>query len=217
MPSTNDELRLAKIRQLEADTRHAILEGDYAVLKIQELTREQGIAGNHPGEDNIFTFYGEVNDKNVHQAMIALSTFSRRTPGCDITIYLTTEGGSGMAGFALYDYIRQLEAKGHKVTIVAIGYCMSMGVTLLQAATDRVATPNTTLLVHEASFDPGHASTSEHEDRVRRTKNLQDRVFAALSEKSNLSVAQIRRKARKNEWEMNAEEALRVGLIDRIA
>lgn len=218
MPSSiYDDLRLAKIEQIKAETRHANLEADYAEWKVKEIAREQGIANNHPGESNIFTFYGEINDKTVYQAMLALSTMANRTPGCDITINLTSEGGSGMAGFALYDFIRGLSAQGHKIIIIAMGYCMSMAVTLLQAADERVATKHTTLLVHEASFDPGHGSTSEQEDRIKRTKDLQESVFSVLAERSGTSIATIRRKSKKNDWSMSAEEALRVGLIDRIA
>lgn len=212
-----EEIRTAKLAKLEAETRRDMLEGDYAALKIAELKREQDIIGNNPGEDNIFSFAGPINDKTVYQAITTLSTFSRRTPGCDITIFLTSPGGSGMAGFALYDYIGQLKAKGHKVTIHVIGYAMSMAVTLLQCASERVISPNSFLLIHEASFDPGEGSTSEHEDHIRRTKMVQERVFRALAQRSNLKIEHIRRKARKNEWMLDAEEALKYGLVDRIS
>lgn len=215
--SAVDELREARLDLLRAQTRHESLEADYAELKLDELKRETAVAKNTGAEENIFTFASEINEKTVYQAIQTLGIFSRRNPGCHITMYLTSNGGQGMAGFALFDYIRELRAKGHTVTIHALGYAMSMAVTLLQAADERVLSKNGFILIHEASFDPGHGSYSDHADQVKRTEMLQDKVFAALAERSTLSVAQIKRKATKNEWQLDAEEALRVGLIDRIS
>jgi len=215
--SAIDELREARLDLLRAQTRHSNFEGDYAELKVAELRREHNVAANSAPEDNILTFAGEITDQTAYKAIQTLGIFHRRDPKCDITILLTSPGGSGYAGFGMYDYINELRELGHKVTIKVLGYAMSMAVTLLQAADERVMAKNAFLLVHEAALDPGFGSYADQKDRLAHTKRLQDKVFASLATRSTLTLATIKRRAHKNDWLIDAEEALKLGLVDRLS
>lgn len=216
--SAVDELREARLDLLRAQTRHESAEAGYAELKLEELTREHNVARNTGAEDNIFTFASDITDENVYKAIQTLGIFSRRRPGSDITMYLTSRGGSTFAGFALYDFISELREKGHKVTIHVLGYAMSMAVTLLQAADERVLSRNGWLLIHEVSVSElGQMTTAELADNVRQSKSIQKRMFDLVAQRSNMTSAAIQRKANKNDWLMTPEEALKHGFIDRIA
>lgn len=217
MTSSSDELRTARIDLYKAEARHATLEGDYAALKIAEETRKQRVDANSAPEDNILTFAGDVTDKSVYTAIQTLGIFSRREPGCDITILLTTPGGSVLAGFALYDYIRQLREKGHKVTIQVIGYAMSMGVTLLQAADERLISPNSFLLIHETSGGGENMTFSQAKDNLKHAQMMQDKMFETLAERGNLTSRQLKAKAARTDWLIDSKEALKHGLVDSIA
>lgn len=214
--SAVDELRAARLDLLREQTRHEKFEADYAEMKVAELARESAVSSNSAPEDNILTFAGEITDKTAYQAIQTLGIFHRRQPGCDITILLTSPGGSGYAGFALFDYLNELREMGHKITIKVLGYAMSMAATLLQAADERIIARNAFLMIHEAGLDPGFGSYADQKDRLAHTKRLQDKVFGEIAERSSLSLATIKRKAHKNDWLIDAEEALKHGLVDRI-
>lgn len=213
-----EDIRAARLAQIEAETRHARLEGDYAELKIAEERRKQAVDANSAPEDNILTFAGDISDKSVYTAIQTLGIFSRRTPGCDIKILLSSPGGSVLAGFALYDYINALKDEGgHKVTIQVVGYAMSMAVTVLQAASERIISPNAFLLIHETSGDNGTMTFSQAKENLKHAEKMQDKMFGALANASNMTVRQLKAKANKSDWLIDSEEALKHGLVDRIA
>lgn len=215
--SAIDELREARLSLLREQTRHESFEADYAELKLSELRREQNVAMNTGAEDNCFTFAGSVNDENVYKAMQTLGIFSRRSPGCDITIYLTSPGGNTYAGFAFYDFLKDLQMKGHKIIIHVFGYAMSMAVPILQAADERILSRNAFLLIHEVSAEMERMTTAQHTDNLKQTQMIQKRMYDLCSARSNMTTAAMQRKSKKFDWLMDAEEALKHGLIDRIA
>jgi ATP-dependent protease ClpP protease subunit len=215
--SAIDELRAARLDLLREQTRHEKFEADYAEMKLGELKRAEDVAMNTGAEDNIFTFAGPVNDENVYKAMQTLGIFSRRDPNCTITIYLTSPGGSTYAGFAFHDFLKELQVKGHRIIIHVFGYAMSMAVPIFQAADERILSRNAFLLIHEVSAEMERMTTAQHTDNLKQTQMIQKKMYDLCSEKSNMTTAAMQRKSKKFDWLMDAEEALKHGLCDRIA
>lgn len=77
-----------------------------------------------------------------------------------ITIHLNNVGGDEYHGNAIFDHIRACKSR---VVIVATGHAMSMGSIMLQAADERIMTPNAKQMIHYGTpvlADPdGHAKT----------------------------------------------------------
>jgi ATP-dependent Clp endopeptidase proteolytic subunit ClpP len=147
--------------------------------------------------------------------MAELGTWSRRTPGSEITVIFNSPGGSVLDGLALFDYLQQLKAIGHPVKTMALGRAASMGAVLLQAGSHRVIGRNAFLLIHEVSHQ-SVGKVSEMEDSVGFTKRLQQRLLAILSERSHLTEREIQRKWARKEWWVDAEEAVELGLADEL-
>jgi ATP-dependent Clp endopeptidase proteolytic subunit ClpP len=213
----DEELRAARIRLMNAEALSKELAAEFGKIQVEEATRNWGLEKNSAHADRIFTFANIVRNETVQQCMRTLDVWARQEPGCDITLVLNSPGGDAFAGFALIDFLNGLRDRGHKITIKVIGAAMSMAVTILQAADERIIGPNGYLMIHEASLELGDLSYSEMVDQSKRTERIQNRVFNILAERSTLSVSNIKRRAKKNDWLLDAEEALRYGFVDRIA
>jgi len=198
----------AELRKLQLETERTLLELD--AMRRNERDRAADARAAH-----VYTFYASVDADTVQQCMAELGTWSRRDPGCEITVIFNSPGGSVLDGLALFDYLRQLRSVGHPVTTMALGRAASMGAVLLQAGSKRVMGRNAFLLIHEVS----HLSVgkvSEMEDGVGFTKRLQQRLLAILAERSTLADREINRRWSRKDWWLDAEEAVALGLADEL-
>jgi ATP-dependent Clp endopeptidase proteolytic subunit ClpP len=188
-------------------------EGAELDTQFQRRNNERELA--EAREALVYTFAGVVGDKTVGDAMTQLGEWSRRFPEAPITVILNTPGGGVFQGLALYDYLLELRAGGHRVTTVTRGFAASMGSVLLQAGDERVVGPNAYVMIHEVSkMDMG--KLSELEDSVAFSKRLYRRLLEILAERSEMNADQIKRKAHKYDWWLDAQEAVEKGFADRI-
>jgi ATP-dependent Clp protease protease subunit len=199
----------------ELELRKLQLETERAGLELEALRRREADSLAEAGRALVYTFYGSVDAESVQQCLAELGRWSRRDPGAPLTVLFNSPGGSVLDGLALFDYLRQLQAQGHHVTTVALGRAASMGAVLLQAGTERVMGENAFLLIHEVS-NTSAGKVSEMEDGVEFSRRLQKRLLAILARRSNLTEVQIQRRWSRKEWWLDAEEALELGLVDRL-
>ena len=161
----------------------------------------------------IYTFYGAVNQTTVEPALIELGNWSRSRPGAPITIIFNSPGGYVHDGMALFDYLLHMRQLGHHVTTIAMGRAASMGGILLQAGDRRVIGPNAFLLIHEVSA--GEIGTvSKIEDSLSYFKKLQEKSIKILTQRSKLTAATLRRRWKRQDWWLDAEEAKALGFAD---
>jgi ATP-dependent Clp protease protease subunit len=133
-----------------------------------------------------------------------------------IKVVLTTNGGALDCAFGMYDLIRHIDqtlALG--VHTVAVGYCYSAGVIVLQAGRQRLATPNATLMIHE-TLTIQFGKMSEVEEDVRFAKELTDRMVKVLTERSKVKPATLRKRIKGRNWWLTADDALKFGFVDAI-
>jgi ATP-dependent Clp endopeptidase proteolytic subunit ClpP len=134
-----------------------------------------------------------------------------------IEFLLSTPGGSADDMFALYDIMRVVKEKCPIVTF-GIGKVMSAGVLLLAAGTkgQRKIGKNCRVMIHSVI---GGTSGSFHnlENEMEEMRYMQEAYLRALSDESNLSVAQLKRMInRKVNVYLSAEEAVKMGIADII-
>jgi ATP-dependent Clp protease protease subunit len=208
-PKTLAEQRAwAEIRKLQLETERTLLE-------LSALRRRERDLIAEPSEAHVYTFYSSVDAESVQQCMAELGQWSRRDPGSPITVIFNSPGGSVLDGLALFDYLRRLRSTGHFVTTMALGRAASMGAVLLQAGDHRVVGENAFLLIHEVS-NHTTGKVSEMEDGVEFTRRLQKRLLAILAGRSTLTEPQIARRWTRNEWWLDAAEAVSLGLADEV-
>lgn len=135
-----------------------------------------------------------------------------------IKIHLMTGGGSCLAGMAMYDAIERVSYK-YPIEIICSGYIMSMGTIILQAGGTRYATKNTTFMVHQVSSYLGDKSikVKDSEEELEETKRINTMIFNILKAKTKMPEELLNEiYEKKKNFYMNAEDALKYGLIDKI-
>ena len=101
----------------------------------------------------------------------------------EVTINISSFGGSVYDGLALYDYLIDL-GQDTVINTVAMGKCMSMAPIIYLAGTNRYAYRNTTFMFHEiSSYVEGQLETLKTE--VKEATRLSKLMASILAEHSN--------------------------------
>lgn len=165
-------------------------------------------------ERKIF-FFGEVNDESCAEAVKKLLYLDMMDKKAEITMYLSTPGGSINAGMALYDTIKLISAP---VKIVVTGIAMSMGSILLSAAKKgkRFLFPNASVMIHQPLIMGEFSGTAaDIHIQAREMERMRDILNKILSDASGQPLEKIR-KDTDRDFFMTAKEAVEYGLADGI-
>jgi len=138
-----------------------------------------------------------------------------------IWIIIDSPGGELTSGLAIYDTIRILVKSGRTVNILAMGDVSSMAGCIMQAGSRRYALPSTQFGVHQARIGPSDEKTevNEMKDNARELDRLNDIVLGLISGRTGMPMKELKRKSKKTDLNLNAQEALSFGphgLIDEI-
>ncbi len=170
---------------------------------------------------NKYIYLGDTEHDGVGERMaeIAIKTIHMIDPikpKKKITIFLNTGGGETKHGVAIYDTIKLCKSP---VEIRVFGSAESMGAVILQGATDRLISFNSTLMLHY-----GSSSISGKPKEIRawqKEYSRQDewmlRLFLeAIKQKNpNIDSAKIH-SILSTDTIFTADEALEIGLVDGI-
>jgi ATP-dependent Clp protease, protease subunit len=158
---------------------------------------------------------GPINSSSVGDVMRDIDYANEQQEFQGIKMVLGSSGGSIYDAITLYDHIRASEKP---VDIIAAGHCMSAAVTILQAGDKRLSYPNTTFMIHPASYSTGQDNLDGVKLKLSQYEKLDETFFELTRKRAGIS---------KEEWEklydpikyFTAEEAKRMGpngLIDDI-
>ena len=206
-----------KIAKLEHEVRSEAASAEAHEMELAKMRDAEADRLAKPGSRtyrqlNIFApIYGNAVDSWIDM----LEHWERRDPGEPIVIRINSPGGDVLDGFALLDTILRLKRKGHHITTHGIGMIASMATILMQAGDERVLDANAWFMIHEISAG-ARGKTSEIEDELKFIGKLQDRLLDLLAERSTLTKTQIKRRWKKTDDWMSAEEALSLGFVDRV-
>lgn len=216
MEKTSPELDAALVEKTNAETLLLGLQQRVEDRRLFLIEREINMQDSQPSENRVYTFYGAVGPESVSRCIYELDNWSRRFPGEDITILFNSMGGNIFDGFALYDFLLELKSRGHKIITKAFGMAASMAATLLQAGDERVIGENTFLMIHETSGGVSEMRSSEIEDVTKLLRRYEDKSLDILAERATLSRTQIKNRWKRKDFWLDAKEALKYGLVDRI-
>lgn len=176
-----------------------------------------------------YVFNGEVNSDTVSEAVVWLANHSTLP---EVTIVMTTLGGSVHQGVALFDSIHLLRDKV-AINVVALGACQSAGITMLLGAKPerRFTAPNTRFMVHPPGMllDGGRfrawGSTPSPDvlkcmnegagESVSETFALRENLLGLLVANTVLTMEQAT-KAYDDNLYFGAEQALEMGIVGNI-
>lgn len=200
------ELSEVEIRNLEAQTAKALIE----TLTLERSFKYTAAAD----KSRTLDFVGAVGMKGLEVLVDVVRKWTALSDD-PITLALHSPGGDTFAGFGIYDFIKEQRAAGQRIDTTCYGFAASMGGILLQAGEDRSMTRNSRLMIHSVSTG-FVGSLAELEDQARLITSINEDCYAALAERSTLSVTQIKAKSRRRDWWLSAQEALEFGFIDSI-
>jgi ATP-dependent protease ClpP protease subunit len=117
----------------------------------------------------------------------------------------------------MYDAIRMAKAAGFKIRMQVQGVCGVQAVYLLQAADERIITPNSFIVMAEAQFPNIRINSAEVAGMVDFRKNLDAQGQKILLSRSKVTADQLKDKTdHTRTWQVNAAEALELGIVDTV-
>jgi ATP-dependent protease ClpP protease subunit len=166
---------------------------------------------------NVF-FFAEVSAKSMKLCLKALGNANAHAlrhlhPRCSpcIQLHINSHGGDVIAGFALYDIIRQNPVP---VETYAVGYVASAATFVLLAGERRYAFENCIFLIHQmktgfwGKFD-------ELCDEMKNSRQLMDKIRRLYRSRTSLGKDALRQILHK-ELEMDTQKAIDAKLIHAI-
>lgn len=160
-------------------------------------------------------FVAPIMEETVEKALEAATRWHRISHE-PITFRFTSPGGDPISGLVLYDALRAISTEGTPITTVSLGQSASMAGVLLQAGDTRIVGPNSWMLIHELSVqNKGAMRLTELDDQQAFADKLNNNLIAILAERSTLSKVEIRRRIRKGDWWLNADDTIKYGFADK--
>jgi ATP-dependent protease ClpP protease subunit len=209
----------AMLRKLNAETDLLLSKKAGEDIQTDARRIEYADTAASAEENNIFAFYFPVATQSVGMCMQTLAHWARKQEASGekhpFTIELCSPGGNVIAGFALIDAIRELQRQGYEINTVGLGIVASMAAVILQTGDTRSLGKNSWLMIHEIEGE-FEGSLAELGDTKKLFQRFNERTYELLAERSNVRLATLRTKARKQEWWLDADEALKAGFVDEI-
>jgi ATP-dependent Clp endopeptidase proteolytic subunit ClpP len=203
------ELEVAKLEAEVRQTEAVALEAEVDAARARHgwETRQEAYRSYH--------FNAEINGSSVAGCISWLDHLARIDPSAPIEVIFNSPGGTVIDGLQLYDHILGLRAGGTPINTTVLGMGASMAGVLSQAGERRRMGRRAYLMIHEvASLNIG--KVSELKDRVKVSERLYDTLLGILSSRSNLTVEEIRERADRKDWWIDAQEARELGLVDEV-
>lgn len=223
----------ALAERARAEARKAVAEAEgaesmasiaaIALEKETELRHRQKLADdfNH----HRYLFDTAVNDTSIKSCIKTLNAWDREDAACDIEVAFSSPGGNLFDGMELFDFLSSLRHDGRTITTSAYGMAASMAGILLQAGDTRVIGKQSYILIHEVSFG-AQGKLADIEDMAKFIRRVQGRVLDIFAERcknasdetatSKFTRARIAKGWTKTDWWLDADEALKAGLVDAI-
>jgi ATP-dependent Clp protease protease subunit len=155
---------------------------------------------------------GEINkdlaEKTIRQ-LILLEDMGEEP----IRIFIDSPGGDADAGYAIFDMIRFVKPK---VWTIGMGLVASAAA-IIQLASPRefrIGLPNSHYLIHQPLSGIRGVAT-DIEIHARELEKLRAKINKLISDETGIPFEQVEKDTDRDFW-MNAEEAVKYGLISRI-
>lgn len=154
-----------------------------------------------------------INDQVANLIVAQLLYLSREDADKDIQMYINSPGGSIYAGMAILDTMQMIP---NKISTVAVGLTASFGTVLLSAGTkgQRYALPHATIHMHQP-LGGAEGQASDIEIQAREIMRLKKHLTEFLSASTGQTLEVIEKDTDRNFF-MDAEQAVRYGLVDKI-
>lgn len=164
-------------------------------------------------EDRII-FVGEPVQAHMVNSIVAQLLFlEKKDPDKDIIMFVNTPGGEVYSWMAIYDVMQYVKCD---VSTICVGLAASMGSVILAWGTKgkRYALPHSKIMIHQPLGGAEGQATDIviQAEEILKIKNMFIDLMAGHTWQKR---DQVEKDMERNKW-MNAEEAMKYGIIDKI-
>jgi len=135
-----------------------------------------------------------------------------------ITIRINSYGGEALSTMFLAGYIEELKEIGYTIITECEAFAMSGGFLILIAGSERIAHRYSEIMTHQPnSFMQGVYTFKDKKIEVEQTSKLWENLIEYTVKNTKITREQLEQTVLRNEdWFMDSQEALRLGVIDKI-
>jgi len=164
-------------------------------------------------KDRIIFMGEQVQDSMANTVIAQMLFLESEDPDKDINLYINSPGGSVTAGLAIYDTMQYIRPD---IATICMGQATSMGALLLAAGAKgkRYALPHARVMIHQP-LGGVQGQATDIDIQAKEIMKIKDLIHKILVKHTGQSMEKIRQDTERDYF-MDAEEALRYGIVDRI-
>jgi ATP-dependent Clp protease protease subunit len=155
----------------------------------------------------------ELGERNGNRLMHQLLLLSAEDPRADISLWISSPGGSVSSMLAIHDVMQLIP---NDVSTLAMGMAASAGQFLLSAGTPgkRYALPHARVLLHQGSAGIGGTAV-DIEIQADDLRHTRDTVLGLIAAHTGQDRETVERDSRRDRW-FSAEDAQAYGFVDQV-
>ena len=164
-------------------------------------------------KDRIIFMGEQVQDSMANTVIAQMLFLESEDPDKDINLYINSPGGSVTAGLAIYDTMQYIRPD---IATICMGQATSMGALLLAAGAKgkRYALPHARVMIHQP-LGGVQGQATDIDIQAKEIMKIKDLIHNILVKHTGQSFEKIRLDTERDYF-MDAEEAMRYGIVDRI-
>jgi len=164
-------------------------------------------------KDRIIFMGEQVHDGMANTIIAQMLFLESEDPDKDINVYINSPGGSVTAGLAIYDTMQYIRPP---VATICMGQATSMAALLLTAGKKgkRYALPHTRIMIHQP-LGGAQGQATDIDIQAKEILKIKELIHNILAKHTGQPLEKIR-KDTERDFFMDAEEALRYGIIDKV-
>jgi ATP-dependent Clp protease protease subunit len=164
-------------------------------------------------KDRIIFMGEQVHDSMANTIIAQFLFLESEDPDKDINLYINSPGGSVTAGLAIYDTMQYIRPA---ISTICMGQATSMGALLLAAGAKgkRFTLPHARVMIHQP-LGGVQGQATDIDIQAKEILKIKELIHKILVKHTGQSVEKIRQDTERDYF-MDAEEALRYGIVDRI-
>jgi ATP-dependent Clp protease protease subunit len=164
-------------------------------------------------KDRIIFMGEQVQDSMANTVIAQMLFLESEDPDKDINLYINSPGGSVTAGLAIYDTMQYIRPA---IATICMGQATSMGALLLAAGAKgkRYALPHARVMIHQP-LGGVQGQATDIDIQAKEIMKIKELIHNILVKHTGQTLEKIRQDTERDYF-MDAEEALRYGIVDRI-
>lgn len=164
-------------------------------------------------KDRIIFLGGPIDDDSANIVIAQLLFLQAEDPKKDIMMYINSPGGSVTAALAVLDTMNFIKSD---VSTVCVGLAASAGALLLSAGAKgkRFALTNSEIMIHQPSGG-AEGRAADIEITAKQILRIRENLNKILATNTGQPLSKIQKDVDRDFF-MNAEEAKKYGIVDKI-